>query len=168
MSSEDVAILTLWIQAAAVVAAVAAAIIALTVSAKDRANSRHIAAADREAARTLTTTDRVDALRHAQLLFEQNVLLRLLENARHGGSTDDLKRADLGAEAAALIGIIGPERLPLNWDNRVHADESEMQAKLENSDGETPPFVKHQIEVQLELNRVTREIHQMMQEPSVG
>jgi len=66
--------LTLWIQAGATVAAVAAAIIALVVSALDRKNTRTIAASDRAAARNLVREDRVAALRQSQLLFEHGAL----------------------------------------------------------------------------------------------
>jgi hypothetical protein len=157
MSSND---LTLWIQAGAAVAAVAAAIIALVVSALDRKNTREIAAKDREAARKLVAEDRTAALRQSQLLFEQDALLRLLENARHGGSTDALKRADLGAEAGAIIGLFGPDRLPLNWANRVAQSPEELRAFV--TDETKQPFLRRSVEVQLALEKVTTEIRELL------
>ncbi|WBM80674.1 hypothetical protein KIV56_04555 [Cryobacterium breve] len=155
--------LTLWIQAGAVVAAVAAAIVALVVSSLDRQNTRQIAASDREAARSLSAEDRTASLRQSQLLFEQETLLRLLENARHGGSTDDLKRADLGAEAGALIGLFGPDRLPLNWANRVAKTSEELEAFA--ADESKQPFLRYAVEVQLALEEVTTQIRELL-EPS--
>lgn len=133
--------LTLWIQAGATVAAVAAAIIALVVSALDRKNTRTVAASDREDARELAREDRAASLRQSQLLFEQEALLRLFENARHGGSTDALRRADLGAEAEAIIGLFGPERLPLNWANRVAKTPDELREFVK--DDTNQEFVRH-------------------------
>lgn len=148
--------LTLWIQAGATVVAVAAAVIALIVSALDRKNTRVIAAADRAASADLVRQDRAAALRQAQLLFEQKALLRLLENARHAGSTDPLKRADLGAEAAAIIGLFGPGRLPLNWAKRVAKTNEELREIVEDDTHED--FVRNSMEVQLALAEVTDEI----------
>jgi len=152
--------LTLWIQAGATVAAVAAAIIALVVSALDRKNTRTVAASDREDARELAREDRAASLRQSQLLFEQEALLRLLENARHGGSTDALRRADLGAEAAAIIGLFGPERLPLNWANRVAKTPDELREFVK--DDTNQEFVRHSVEVQLALAEVTEEIRTLL------
>lgn len=52
------------------------------------------------------------SLEHSQLLFEQEVLLRLVQNLQRGGHTDPQTSNDMGVEAAALIGVLGPERLP--------------------------------------------------------
>lgn len=134
------------IQLAAVVAAVGASIVALWISAADRRNARLIADADR-----------VAALKHSSLLFEQAQLLRLLENARRGGSTDPLETARLGAEAAGIIGLLGPERLPRNWENRVTSREDpSLQEHL--NDETTPEWQKCAIEVQLALDDVTARI----------
>lgn len=160
MSTND---LTLWIQAGAVVAAVAAvaaAIIALIVSALDRKNTREIAASDRDAARKLVAEDRTAALRQSQLLFEQEALLRLLENARHGGSTDTLKSADLGAEAGALIGLFGADRLPLNWASRVAQTPEELRAFV--ADESCHAFLRNSVEIQLALEGVTAEIRELL------
>ena len=134
------------IQLAAVLAAVGASIVALAISAADRRNARLIADADR-----------VAALKHSSLLFEQAQLLRLLENARRGGSSDPVERARLGAEAAGIIGLIGPERLPRNWEGRVtSSDDPSLEDYLE--DDSTPEWQKRAIEVQFALDQVTAQI----------
>jgi len=152
--------LTLWIQAGATVVAVAAAVIALIVSALDRKNTRVIAADDRAAAADLVRQDRAVALRQSQLLFEQEALLRLLENARHAGSTDPLERADLGAEAAAIIGLFGPGRLPLNWAKRVAKTSEGLRDMLKDDTHED--FVRSSVEIQLALAEVTDEIRALL------
>lgn len=135
-----------WTQLAAVIAAVGASIVALGISAADRRNARLIADADR-----------VAALKHSNLLFEQAQLLRLLENARRGGSTDPLERARLGGEAAGIIGLIGPERLPRNWANRItSAEDPSLDEHLD--DATAPEWQKNAIEVQRALDEVTAEI----------
>ena len=139
-----------WIQTAAVLVAVGASVVALIVSWRDRMNARKIAAADRAA-----------ALAQAKLMFDMEALLRLLENQNRGGSTDDLERKRLGAEAMALVGLTGPERLPTLWKRRIGHDDEELREKL--SDGsDSPDFIKWAIEVQLALNKVVDEIRQVV------
>src|SRR5450756_483483 len=99
--------LSLWIQTLVAVAAVAAAIVALVVSAKDRENARQIAAEDRRA-----------ALEHAKLMFDLDVLLRLSENFERAGHVDKEVAKDMGAEARALLNVLGPERLPQAWADK--------------------------------------------------
>lgn len=146
VKQEDIA---LWVQVAAVLAAVAAAIVALVISALDRRNARQIAAEDRRA-----------ALEHSQLLFEQTELLRLLQNLRRGGHTDPDKIKDMGAEAGAIIGVIGPERLPRNWEARIAKNADELHEVME--DESEPGWLRRSVEVQLALNDVTREIREQL------
>lgn len=141
--------IALLVQVAAVAVAVGASIVALTISALDRRNAWKIAAKDRK-----------DSLRQAQLLFEQDVLLRLLENERRGGSADKLERDQLGAEAAALIGLLGPDRLPMNWQGRVGQNEEELRAFL--IDTSKQEFLRRAVEVQLALNSTTAEIRAIL------
>jgi len=86
--------------------------------------------------------------------------LKLLENSRHGGSADPLKRADLGAEAGAIIGLFGPERLPLNWANRVAKTNEELKEFVE--DDTNKEFLRHSVEVQLALAEVTEGIRVLL------
>lgn len=136
---------TLWVQAGAVVVAVAASVVALAVSALDRRNSRRIAAEDRGA-----------ALEHGQLMFEQEALLRLLQNLRRGGHSDTAVSRDMGAEAGALISALGPDRLPHNWAKRVAQTDDELFAYID--DEEQPEWQRRAVEAHIALNDVTREI----------
>ena len=101
---------------------------ALFVSWRERVNARSIAAEDRRA-----------ALEQAKLMFDLDALLRLLENQNRGGSTDYLERKQLGGEAMALVGLIGPERLPRLWKRRIGHDNDGLRAKL--GDDEAAPRV---------------------------
>ncbi|NVN00692.1 hypothetical protein [Arthrobacter sp. SDTb3-6] len=139
--------ITLWVQAGAVVVAVGASIVALVVSTLDRRNARWIAAEDRRA-----------ALGHAQLMFEQEALLRLLQNLRRGGHTDSVISKDMGAEAGALISAVGPEKLPRNWAKQVAQTESELLAYVD--DEEQPDWQRRAVEAHIALNDVTRDIRE--------
>lgn len=143
--------LTLWIQAGAVVVAVGASIVALTISQLDRANTRKIASEDRRA-----------ALAHAKLMFDLDALLRLLQNTSRGGSTDALEKKRLGAEEMALVGLIGPDLLPRMWERRIGLSDDDLKVKLTDSEEDTPEFVKWSIETQLALNKVVSEIHEII------
>lgn len=59
-----------FIQIAVVIAAVAVAIVALVVSAKDRRNAQTIAEDDRASAARLAAEDRREALRRTHLMHE--------------------------------------------------------------------------------------------------
>jgi len=123
--------LALLIQTAAVVAAVLAAIIALVLGAQDRRNARVIAARDR---------------RFHQLMVENARLARLLENYNRGGSTNPEEVSRMGAEALTLVGLIGPERLPKLWKEKVDS-ESKLRELLD--DPQMPDWKKDAIDVQL-------------------
>lgn len=134
-----------WIQIAAVLAAVGASIVALIVSALDRRNARKIADADRAA-----------SLHHARLLFELEMASRLLENNNRGGSTDAIERAQLGAEALTMIGILGRGRVPRQWARRVDRDDDGLSDLL--ADPDLPDFKKDAVETQLAVNAILRAI----------
>lgn len=133
-----------WIQLTAVLAAVAAAIIALIVSALDRRNARNIAAADR-----------ASELRRAHLLFELEALTRLSENLNRGGSSDKAESERMGAEALTLVGVLSPERLPELWKRKVGSDD---QLRAAYADPEMPDYKKEALETQLAISTVLREI----------
>lgn len=137
----------LWIQAAAVVVAVGASLVALTVSWRDRANARFIADLDRRA-----------SLKQAKLLFDLDVLMRLLDNLNRGGSTDPKESARMGSEALTLIGLLSAELLPTLWETRVgHEDKLQRH----HVDPEFPQYKRNAIEVQLAINRVLAEIREL-------
>lgn len=142
--------LALWVQVAAVLAAVGAAIAALVVSALDRRNARRIAAKDRAV-----------GVRQSHLLFQLESLLRLEGNLRRGGSNDEQKRRDMGAEAAALIGAIGPGRLPMNWANRIGKDDDELREFVE--DESNLDWLRRSVEAQRALNAVVAELRELQE-----
>lgn len=144
MTKEELA---LWVQVAAVLAAVGAAIVALVVSALDRRNARKTADEDRRA-----------ALKQAHLMFELETLLRLTKNLTRGGHSDTAISRDMGAEASALVGALGPDRVPRSWQSFVDRTPEEIQAKLE--DVETPEWHKKSIEAHLALAAVSEEIRE--------
>lgn len=148
MTTEEI---TLWVQTAAVVVAVGASIVALVVSALDRRNARSIAAKDREL-----------AVRQAKLMFELESLLRLGQIRRRGGHIDKDKSKDMGAEAAALVGAIGAERLPKNWLGAVERDDAGLRAFVDDESNQE--WQRKAVEVQLALNAVTAELHELIRE----
>lgn len=137
--------LTLWIQAAAVVAAVTAAIISLWIAAVDRKNAQRIAEDDRQ-----------EALRQSKLQFDMGVLLRLLENQTRGGSTDLLERDKMGAEARALIGYLGPDLVPNLWASRISLTEDQIR-QLMSPESDSPEWQKDTFEVYLALMALKRD-----------
>ena len=145
MDQDTINVANLWIQSAVAIAAIAAAIIALLIGALDRRNARSIAAEDRAA-----------ALRHAKLMFDLEVLSRLLENLNRGGSSDPDESKRMGAEALTLIGLVGPELLPDLWDARV-GDDAKLRAHA--SDDEFPLWKRNAINVQLAVNTVVSRIN---------
>lgn len=125
-------------------AAVAAAIVALIISALDRRNAREIAAADR-----------ANTLRQAHLMFELETLTRLAENLNRGGSTDRSESARMGSEALTLVGALSPARLPKLWEEKVGSDER-LRAAM--ADPEMPTHKKDALETQLAISAVLEEI----------
>jgi hypothetical protein len=143
------------IQTLAVLAAVAASIIALIVSAKDRKNARDIAIEDRAEAARLAAEDRRESLRHSRLIHELDTLSKLLVNLNRGGSADRQESSRMGAEALTLIGVLGEERVPVQWNKRA-GDEEKLRAAYE--DPEMPEYKKDALEAQLAVNAILREI----------
>jgi hypothetical protein len=133
----------LWIQVAAVVAAIATSIVAVVLGVADRRNAREIAAKDRR-------------FQHAQRELE--LLQRLLENYNRGGSTDPEESQRMGSEALSLVGMVGEQRLPQQWEEMVSSDEH-LEGLLQ--DPEMPDWKKEAIYVQLAVNRVRRELHEL-------
>ncbi|MBT2531633.1 hypothetical protein J7E83_05755 [Arthrobacter sp. ISL-48] len=144
MTKEEIA---LWVQVAAVVVAVGASIVALVVSALDRRNARRIADEDRRG-----------ALKQAHLMFELETLLRLTKNLTRGGHSDTAVSRDMGAEASALVGALGPDRVPRSWESLVDQTPEEIQAVL--AEEETPEWLKKSIEAHLALTAVAEEIRE--------
>lgn len=127
------------------IVAIGAAITALVVRLLDRRAARGIAAEDRRV-----------ALEQAKLMFDLEALLRLSQNIERGGHTDGQIGLDMGAEAAAILNLIGPERLPKTWAVYRRATLAEAREIAECED--TAAWKCNAIEVHLELDRVAREI----------
>ena len=98
----------LWIQVAAVLTAVAAAIIAMFAAVAASVVALVLGWLDRRTALAISTADQ----QFQRLFREQGLLQRLLANYNRGGSTDSGEAQRMGSEALTLIGAIGPERLP--------------------------------------------------------
>lgn len=153
------------IQILVLLAAVGASVVALVVSAKDRANARQIAIDDRAAAARVAAEDRRQSLHHARLLRELDILSRLLENLNRGGSSDAQERTRLGAEALTLIGQLSEERLPTLWNERA-GDEERLRAAYE--DPEMPQHKKNAIEAQLAVLAILREVSEAADAPTAS
>lgn len=106
-----------WIALTAVIAAVATAIVGIITGIVDRRSARRTAEADRRA-----------SARQARLMFEWEAAQRLAINLARGGHTDPVISKDMGAEALALIALLGPERVPHMWEERV--GKSEVLAEI--------------------------------------
>ncbi|MDM8083780.1 hypothetical protein QUV83_03245 [Cellulomonas cellasea] len=144
MDQDAVNVANLWVQSIVALAAVVAAVVALMIGALDRRNARSIAAEDRRA-----------SLAHAKLMFDLDVLSRLLENLNRGGSSDPAETKRMGAEALTLIGLLGPDLLPTQWTKRV-GDEAKLQGLL--TDDDFPEWKKNAIEAQVAVNTVLAKI----------
>lgn len=150
MDPDTALVISIWTQSAVAIAAVAAAIIALAVSHKERATMRTIAA-----------EDRIAALEQAKLMFDLDVLLRLSHNIERAGHVDPTISKDMGAEARALLNVLGPDRLPQTWEDKRKNTLAEACEYAQRED--TPAYKRHAIEVHLELDRVARRIEQLVQ-----
>lgn len=97
-----------WIQVAIAIVAAGAAGVALVVAAQDRRHATQIAETDRRA-----------AAEREVLALKLDVAIRLTENLARGGSQDSEESKRLGAEALALITVLGPDYVPMQWAKRV-------------------------------------------------
>ncbi|ROP74080.1 hypothetical protein EDF19_0155 [Curtobacterium sp. PhB115] len=148
--------LALWVQVAAVLAALVAAVAAVWVGARDRRNAQRIADEDRRHAQRIAEDDRRAALRQSRLMFELDAALRLAANQRRGGSTDKDERARMGTEAAVLTGFLGPELLPhLTSELNPETDE-ELRRYM--ADPGTEEWKRRATEAHLAMLRVVRDL----------
>jgi len=155
MTGEEVG---LWIQGASVVVAVGASVVALVVGGVDRRAAERNAERDREAARRLAENERREAAQHARRMLDFEALLRLAENQRRGGSSDAETRSELGAEAAVLTAMIGPERLPRLSQALNPESEAELRDFMDAPG--TVEWQKRAAEAHLALLQITREIRE--------
>jgi len=149
MDETTATMLNLWIQSAVAVAAVLAAVIALVVGAQDRKNARVIAAEDRRA-----------ALEHAKHMYDLDALVRLARNIERAGHENPQVSRDMQAEAAAILHLLGPQRLPKTWADKRGSTLEEAREYGERDD--IPAYKRHAVEVHLELDRTAREIEALI------
>lgn len=136
--------ITLWIQSAAVLVALTASVVALVTSWLDRRNNRRIAEESRAA-----------DIRVRALALELEYAVRLATNRAMGGSSDPAESNRLGAEALALVTLLGRDRVPAQWDKAVQHGPDELLAKMDEP--ETPDWVKHKIEAGAAVQRILAE-----------
>lgn len=141
-------LIALVIQAAATVVALGAAIAALAIAAADRRNARRIAEADRRA-----------SMKQARLMFEWEAAKRLSIIEARGGHTDKTISKDMGAESLALIGLLGPDRVPTMWGRRVGKSTEELTAYAANES--EPQFLRDSVEAELAMDAIAKEIRDL-------
>lgn len=159
MDEQTLLIWSIIAQSVAGLGAVSAAVIALCISAKDRQ------AADARAAQSSATQITIMQTQNAfqadleRLKSELDALLRLSENLSRGGSADPLESAKMGAEAQAIAGMIGPEKLPLSWRHSVELDDKDLAEFANRTD--TPDWMRKSIEAKIALSRTVAELRQL-------
>lgn len=142
MTTDDLSNL---LQLLAILAAVGASMVALIIAGRDRENARRIAHEDRRA-----------SLRQSQLTFEWDAACRLSINLARGGHSDPAVSKDMGAEALALVALLGPERVPNLWARRVGHSDRELREMIEDESKEQ--FVRDAIEAERAMNDIASEI----------
>lgn len=142
MSTEEVAI---WVEVAVVIVTAGAVIAALGIASADRRHSERLAREATEA-----------SMRQARLLFEWEAAKRLSILEARGGHTDPVIRKDMGAETLALIGLLGPERVPEMWKRRVGMSDAELRAFID--DDSQPQFLRDSVEAERAVSAIGEEI----------
>jgi hypothetical protein len=132
------------IQLLAVLVAVAASIVAITIATQDRKVQLRIARQDREQAR---------------LALELEYAIRLSANRNMGGSTDPAETKRLGAEAMALVGVVGERWVPEQYARIMEGHTPETLAAAHAGD-DTPQWVKWRTESTLAVQRIVAEIYE--------
>lgn len=120
-----------WIQLAAVLVGVGASIVALVIATLDRRTQLQIARASSEQNR---------------LALELEYAIRLSANRNRGGSTDPEESKRLGAEAMALVGVIGPRWVPIQYQHAMAGMTPDQIAAKHAGDPETPEWMKWRTE----------------------
>ena len=134
-----------WIATAAVLAAIITAIIGVVTGVVDRRSARRIAEEDRRA-----------SARQVRLMFEWEAAQRLAVNLARGGHTDPVISKDMGAEALALVALLGPERVPHLWKRRVGKTDQELREFI--GDESKAQFVRDSVEAERAMNAIASEL----------
>lgn len=130
---------------AAVVAAVITAIIGIITGIVDRRNARRVAEDDRRS-----------SMRQARLMFEWEAAQRLSINLARGGHTDPVIRKDMGAEALALVALLGPDRVPNLWNIKIGKSDEELRAFI--ADDSNEGFLRDSVEAERAMNQIAQEL----------
>ncbi|MFV0634620.1 hypothetical protein [Demequina sp.] len=129
-----------WLQVATVVVAMGAAVIALAIATTDRRHAAAVALADRRA-----------AAEREILALKLDAAIKLAANLAQGGSADRQESSRMGAEALALITVLGREYVPRQWEKRVGSagDLDDAADDLEREE-----WVRHKIEAGLAVQKI--------------
>ncbi len=95
-------------------------------------------------------------------MFELDMLVRLSKNLRRGGHSERSISKDMGAEAGALISVLGPERLPRNWQKRVGKDKKDLLDFMNDKSNEA--WLRHAVEAHLAMSDVLAELDKLLAE----
>lgn len=145
------------IQAASVVVAIAAVVTALGIATVDRKRADQRADADRQRADQRAADDRAAARAQAERRWTLDLLVALSGNLSNPDSMDRDESKRKGAERAALIQAIGPDRLPL-CSQRFRGDGSLTEiAQRARDDPDASGVIRCEGEVYLLLQAVRDE-----------
>lgn len=142
-----------WVQIAAVLVAVGAAVSALVIATVDRKTQLRIA-------------------RHQAMLsrlsIELEYAVRLAANRAHGGSTDPMEVKRLGAEAMALTSVVGKRWAPLQYERTTDGKTpDELRVMLSEDEATAPQWFKDRLEAGLAVQAIVDALH-MELEPKRG
>ena len=147
------------IQAISTVVTLGAVIVALRIATTDRKHAAEIAELDRAHAFDIAETDRKSSAHQARLIVELDAARRLAILEARGGHTDSAISKDMGAETLALIGFLGPDRVPRMWDRRVGKTDEELSDFI-NNDAE-PQFLRDSVEAEQAMVSIAREMRSL-------
>lgn len=117
-----------------------------------------IANRDRKSAAKIAREDRQAAASREVLSLKLDVAIRLAENLARGGSSDKAESERLGAEALALITVLGEEYLPTQWHKRV-GDAERLESTLGKA--ATEQWVKDKIEAAIAVQKLSKKLEQL-------
>jgi len=132
-------------------AALVVQIIGVTVTTLSVVAALSIATLGNRAADRRAAADRAAAREAAQHHLDLELLIRLAENLQRGGSSDTREPQRMGAEARALLGALGPDRLPFAYDRYAGLDGDGLRALID--DAARPDWLRCANEVVWELQR---------------
>lgn len=132
------------IQLIAVLAAVGASVVAIFIATQDRKVQLRIARQEGEQAR---------------LALELEYAIRLSANRNMGGSTDPAETKRLGAEAMALVGVVGKRWVPEQYARIMDGHTPETLAAAHAGD-DTPQWIKWRTESTLAVQRIVAALYE--------